>query len=500
MCFLLLLLLQLIVPLLAGFPRVPCPTSALPIGTAKRAAKANDWPLARACFAVHYAHAQGAKQATALQALQHAQLQLLLAEQGAPQDPSFSPTFTELMRLMVWKNIMNLPELDALSSRWDVYLLHGQLACMEEKGGAAGRAVSSLAHALSMRESAAVRRLLARISLGRGDTEGALRSATIARGHREAPADSATALMMQFQALALWGSGSIGGAGASVGTAGSVAPLAPVPAADPEEVWEEVRELISVRFGALGVELPPRDPLLGEAVPLFLAPPPPAAGGSRAVSASAAAAAVEQGQWREVSTGAAAREWAEKGYTVLRGLVPPAYLQALQQRHRDLFFPRDASSGGEGRNGGLRIEPDEDQKRRLLWDEELSLYVGVRILPAITNITGGRPLSNTYTCSIAYNRGGDLKPHVDREQNAISLSLNLGLWGGGEDPEEWPLYVSPEGKGEEAGMPVRLKPNDALLYGGVHHTHFRYPLTQADSSMQVIFGFREMAPGHCNSQ
>ena len=97
-----------------------------------------------------------------------------------------------------------------------------------------------------------------------------------------------------------------------------------------------------------------------------------------------------------------------------------------------------------------------------------------------------------------YARVGDLKPHVDREQNAVSLSLNLGQ--APADAPPWPLWVAPRGAGEAAGVPLRLAPGDALLYGGVHHTHFRRPLEGAEGSMQVIFGFRDMNEAHCNSQ
>jgi hypothetical protein len=193
---------------------------------------------------------------------------------------------------------------------------------------------------------------------------------------------------------------------------------------------------------------------------------------------------------------------------VLRNLIPAPFFQALVRRHGVLFFP----GPGQEALATLRTEGDEGQKRRLLWDEEVSLYVGTRLLPAVSAITGLR-LANTYTCSIAYAAGGDLKPHVDREQNALSMTLNLGL-----DPpggEDWPIWVSPasnhavQGDNNVAGgwatpnltlgTPVYLRPNDAMLYRGPRIVHYRYPLAHANRSMQVIFGFREVHADHCNS-
>ena len=502
-----------------------CPTDALPAATARRAAAAGDAALARACWTAAVTRGGGGA-ARALRGVQEAQLALLEAQAAtAPPDAAFPATFWELMALMAKKSILTLPELDALAHRFDVYLLHGQLACLEEAGGGAAGAVRSLALALALRESPALRRLLARVALGRGQPRAALASATAARrggggGAREAPADAAAALLLQFQALALWarrGEAPSGNtsqlaavhadSGGQVAVAAAGADFAedagPAPTAEQaEEVWEEVRELIGGRFRALGVALPPGDPLRQDAPPPFLALSPPgsaSANSSSSSSSSAVAAAGDDSQrWLALATPAAAREWRARGYTVLRGVLPPAYLRALRLRHEALFY------GGEGGGGsGVRVEPDAPQRRHMLWDEELSLYAGARLLPAVDAIVGART-SSTYTASIAYARGGDLKPHVDREANAVSLSVSLGLVGaegGGEGPP-WPLHVCPAGvAGAGAACAgVELAPGDGLLYGGPRHTHYREPLAGAEGSLHVVFGFRDMHQAHCNSQ
>jgi len=167
-----------------------------------------------------------------------------------------------------------------------------------------------------------------------------------------------------------------------------------------------------------------------------------------------------------------------------------------------------------------------------MWGEELALFAGLRLLPAVQRVVG-RPLRLVYAFSIAYAAGGDLKPHRDRPQNAFSVSLNLGLLGGGSEdgtnegdevvededgdeedddvegalepgadaPEPWPLWVVPVGaRNDSAAVAARLRPNDALLYQGPLSTHFREPLGAGLASMQVIFGFRDVDPLHCNSQ
>jgi len=281
-----------------------------------------------------------------------------------------------------------------------------------------------------------------------------------------------------------------------------------VETSDVEEVWEGVSELVSDIFHSLNLHLPVGDPLTLSSSPVFLLPPsqPGIVNGVTALSGSWGGDAA----WDTSATPTAAQQWESSGYTVIRGLLPSVFFQALVRRHQELFFPKPSNQ----LQSDIRVEPDEGQKRRLLWDEELSLYIGTRLLPAISFITG-ETLSNTYTCSIAYSKGGDLKPHIDREQNALSLSLNLGL--SPPDSPDWPLYVSPaslhnvseansvvEGWDSNPHLvnntPVYLRPNDGLLYRGPRIVHYRYPLQVAENSMQVIFGFRKIDAGHCNSQ
>jgi len=262
------------------------------------------------------------------------------------------------------------------------------------------------------------------------------------------------------------------------------------------------------------------------------------------------------------------------GYAVLRGVLPRPYFAALRRRHERIFFPHGTSAAAlvaaarsgvatpglpGSASGGAQdhsdVVMDAAQNRRTLWGEELSLFAGLRLLPAVQRLVG-RPLRLVYAFSIAYAAGGDLKPHKDRPQNAYSMSLNLGLVGGegadelegggdgggggggggdedadaelalaqadaeegalaaapraaaaasasarrGDPSPPWPLWVVPVGRNESAATAARMRPNDALLYQGPLSTHFRKPLGAGLASMQVIFGFRDVDEAHCNSQ
>jgi hypothetical protein len=521
------ILLVFLAPLLPAFRLPACPSSDA--SSALRGVLPSDPLLARACLGAALASAapSSSSYAPLLRNVQDTQLRLLEGElRGAHADPAFGATWVELMVLMEGKNILNGPELDALASPWDVYLLHGQLACLEERTEGALR---SLYRAQHISYSPAVLRLLARISLGRGHPAAALAAARAA--HARMPhgsQDRATAALLALQALAIARAVGVeeggGGGAAAIASDGSAAladgggweedhdeegggaagaARALTDEGVVKELWGEVRGLMMLRFKEARVALPKGkgEPLLRRAPPKWLtAPLPPRVpllGASNRSAPLLLGNLTPASPWMRAATPAAAAEWAEKGYTVIRGLLPAAYFDALRERHRELFWAAGGAAGARDRSA-LRLEPDADQKRRLLWDEELSLFIGTRLLPQMSAIAGAQ-LGNTYTCSIAYSTGGDLKPHVDREQNAFSMSLNLGLEPEALNEKPWPLYVSPRGGGEKEGVPIRLAPNDALFYGGVHHTHFRYPLEEG-TSMQVIFGFRDMQETHCNSQ
>lgn len=500
---------------------------------------------ARACYLHAYSSAGSGE---GLSGAQRSQLALLEVRDGGPKDARFSATWRSLMQLMENKSIMSAVELDHLASAFDVYFLHAQLACCAELTSFALR---SLRRALALRTSTEGYELLARIALGRGNAAEAARSVATARRLQDphlGPAARAPALLLHLQAAMAARvpahSGALAGRASTALSATMEAGAAAVDASDDEggeddvevdeenaagaldldSVWRDVRALVGGRLARLGVQLPPDDPLSAAvpsaAPPAFVTLANAAAGGkrgarSRVAVAPAAGSAVLSGAgawltplgaaaaaspgwldgWMSVATPAAAATFQTKGYATLRGLLPAPYSEALLRRHIELFL------SGTPDGDAPRKEVDTPQRRHTLWNEELSMYVALRLLPAIEAIAGQR-LSSTYTFSIAYERGGVLHPHVDRAQNAISLSLTLGRQPSHLPP--WPLYVSPRGLGEDAGIPVLMHHNDALLYRGENHTHFRRPQEcegeSACSTLQVIFGFRDTHADHCNSQ
>ena len=509
----------------AGWPRIPCDApSSRAAAVARSHLSRGSGAAARACMVL--AGAESRYDERALRDIARAQSVALSADASSAEyaaaltSVNVTAVFDELVDLMSSKNILTLPELDALETPLDVLVLHGQLACLVEQTAGA---LASFHAALRLRESPPVRELVARIALGRGDARGArvalqiaLDAQTRTRTQRAERAGTRTLALQAELRLASAPTTRLISADGS----GAVTPIvrSTRDTTVSRSVWCEVRDSLRQLLARLGATLPAGDPLLPSAADdvedddVFDGDDDDDDGdcsadwvsggrgkiGGRGAPALAAAlsfprmssAAAEAALWSASGTATAVASWREKGYATLTSVLPPAYFAALRARAHELFV-------GNARGREHRIEHDAPQSRDVLWNEELSLYVGLRLLPLIRNITNADAVS-TYTFFIRYVSGGVLHPHKDRPQNAISMSLNLGVEP--DDAPAWPLWVAPADKGEEEGVPINLQNNDALLYGGVDHMHWRRPLTQSSASMHVIFGFRDVDATHCNSQ
>jgi hypothetical protein len=445
----------------------------------------------------------------------------LSPQRDRPSHSTFTNTWNELMELMEKLKIFTLSELNELNTPLNVFVLHGQLSCLQDRTSA----VDSLMTALHERENPFIRELVARIALGRGDAVAALSHSTLAVSKLQQGAASHTCgpiLILQLQAAAML-EGSVGFTNTTVTTTTTATSISSSSSSSssisssktlPESyaAFLAVRKLIRLSFKEAHEKFTDDDPMGKRSVDYDDDDDDEKEeeeeelegkglinireNGITSTNVIAHALARTDAAWlRAAQSPHIAASFRADGYVVLRRLLPPEYFRALTVRVKSLFIV-----GGRGEG---RIADDLPQHRQTLWNDELSLFVGLRLVPIMSALVG-RPVVSVYTFAIRYEEGGVLHPHKDRQQNSISVSLNIGLEP--EDAEPWPLWVSPVNETEAGGIPIALRSNDALLYGGVEHTHFRHPLRAPNgsgtpsSSIQVIFGFREINQAHCNSQ
>lgn len=486
-----------------------------------------EYELARGCFAFVWNvsdAADGEVKEAALTNLLAAQERLLAR---AADDPDFPTTWRSLTAELERRGMLTIPELDRLTSPFDVYLLFGQLECLEERAGPAQRAFRlALKHDPKVDFGAAafsVHRVLARIAIGRGLPRDALKDLDAADKlplePRGTEAAAALALRLQASAQLVASAAELGGGAARVEAASAAS------AKVLRKAWAKAEAYTARLLANVGVPAPPPAPappvlfLPAEALrPATVAVPPPPRPTPQSQQQKQ-----KQDPLQEVAVDAAsgqllaartadpsvAAEFAAHGYAILRDVLPAPLLTALALRHAFLFFgnatgmplpdgAQDAAAAAAAAGALLdapEIQHDAAQHRRHASDDPLASLVGLHLLPLVSSVVGER-LVSTYTFSVAYDDGGVLFAHTDRRQNDLSLSLNLAT------PPSWPLYIAPKGEGEDAGVPVVLQVNDALLYRGTEHVHFRrpFPLAPGERALQVIFGFRAAHPDHCNSQ
>jgi hypothetical protein len=170
----------------------------------------------------------------------------------------------------------------------------------------------------------------------------------------------------------------------------------------------------------------------------------------------------------------------EQGYTVVRDLLGPA----------QLAFAKSAMDASN-RTGKMRFATKVVPQGAM---NEYSPIGGEALLmqcrPAFEAITG-RKLIPAYAFWRIYQRGAELRRHVDRNSCEISASLPIHAV-----PAEkyWPIHVC-DLAGTETSVP--LVPGDAILYQGLRIPHWREPL-DGEAQYQVFLHYVIADGDHAN--
>jgi hypothetical protein len=183
--------------------------------------------------------------------------------------------------------------------------------------------------------------------------------------------------------------------------------------------------------------------------------------------------------WGQAFDGIARNKFVSDKFTSLSGVIPAQLIKVLYKQHLSYV-----------NQGHMHYQPD--MKRYVISDDPMSTLVHYQLCEYVQKITGYNVIP-TYTMGIHYLPGGYIKPHIDRQQNEISMSLCIGA-----DPSvvSSPLFAK---RGDEE-ISVILQPNDAFLYKGNEIMHYRKPVPDGETVTQVIFGYRSTNKVHCNCQ
>jgi hypothetical protein len=107
----------------------------------------------------------------------------------------------------------------------------------------------------------------------------------------------------------------------------------------------------------------------------------------------------------------------------------------------------------------------------------MKLYTNIDLIP-------------TYSYWRLYEKGNDLKRHIDRKSCEISTTLCLGydISNLKETNYNWPIFVKDKNSGQS--KPIYLEPGDMLIYRGCELEHWREPFLGLNHA-QVFLHYNE---------
>lgn len=169
-------------------------------------------------------------------------------------------------------------------------------------------------------------------------------------------------------------------------------------------------------------------------------------------------------------------EFHERGYALLKGVLPSGALQMLH--HYCLSYAKGEHAATDALVPGTPAGYGHPCMERIL----------LQIVPLIENATG-RTVFPTYSYFRVYRRGDVLPRHVDRPACEISLSLCIGYTG----TDDWPLWL----RGPKGDASVSLRPGEGVAYKGTELEHWREPFA-GESAAQVFLHYVDRAGPHAD--
>ncbi len=206
--------------------------------------------------------------------------------------------------------------------------------------------------------------------------------------------------------------------------------------------------------------------------PAYLAPEALANLAAAGVLVDPAADARAEATWAATRAEAAAR-LARDRWAVVAALVHPYQLAALRRYYRALVEEGHVALG-DGQVA-LRYTAHNEPVARVLH----------RLLAPFVSALAGEPYRPSYVYFSSYRPGATLKPHVDRAQCELSISLLLDYTPEPDGASPWPIHLGAPG----AAVPVSLGLGDGLVYRGQEVTHFREALPDGHTSTSLFLHY-----------
>lgn len=164
-------------------------------------------------------------------------------------------------------------------------------------------------------------------------------------------------------------------------------------------------------------------------------------------------------------------EFQTNSYVLVKGFYNPQELDTISRYLENALkrYPENNQGGGD------------DRSSRISWYADPLIEVVLRnSLPEVEAATG-LELDPTYSFTRVYQKGDELKPHIDRPACEISVTSHIATVG-----KPWPIYMKAPGKAPTVHY---LEPGDACIYRGCEVTHWRDKAVNTDINVQVMLHY-----------
>lgn len=166
-----------------------------------------------------------------------------------------------------------------------------------------------------------------------------------------------------------------------------------------------------------------------------------------------------------------ADELKNKGYTLIRGFLDPQSVQTISLYLENALkrYPENNQGGSPGDSSSISYYADP-----------LIETVLIKSLPEVEEITGYK-LFPSYSFTRVYQKGDELKPHIDRPACEISVTCHIATVG-----KPWSVWMQAPGQNPTECF---LEPGDACIYHGCETKHWRTPAIDTDINVQMMLHY-----------
>jgi hypothetical protein len=164
-------------------------------------------------------------------------------------------------------------------------------------------------------------------------------------------------------------------------------------------------------------------------------------------------------------------EFQQKGYVFVKNFLDLESVKTISRylEYSLKRYPENNQGGGQGDASKISWYADPLIETVLQnSNDEMEKITGMQLFPS-------------YSFTRVYQKGEELKPHVDRPACEVSVTCHIATVG-----KPWSIWMQAPG-----GEPTEyfLEPGDACVYKGCEIKHWRHPATETDINVQMMLHY-----------